>query len=174
MEKFNWNSISLALVLLEHEGRNWTWYPLNWREFKDTTCHLLHRQSITNSHTEWIKDPCFACYVDRETRLANYACCFWHLGRLVAIKYAWRTEIFLIPLVITGMVSFRTDATSNSGMNISNAAHQRMTRSSRACFRPGGLRRGSVEIESQRSTDIAVKVNTLAATATPGEENNRI
>lgn len=53
------------------------------------------------------------------------------------------------------------------GMKMRSAAiHSRVRRNS-ACLRPGGRSRGSGAMESQRSTDMAVRVNTLAATATP-------
>lgn len=66
-----------------------------------------------------------------------------------------------------GTGSLLTVATISSGMNINKAAHHRRNRRSKACFLPGGRSLGSGEMESHRSTDIAVIVNTLAATATP-------
>lgn len=68
---------------------------------------------------------------------------------------------------IIGIDSFRTDATKNSGMKINRATIHSSVSNSKACRLPGGRSRGSGDIDSQRSTDIAVRVNTLAATATP-------
>lgn len=83
------------------------------------------------------------------------------------------TEIFPATLEITGTDSFFTDATSTNGMKISNAAIHSTASSMTAWRLPGGRRRGSGEIESQRSTDIVVRVNTLAATATPEDYKNK-
>lgn len=76
-------------------------------------------------------------------------------------------DIFFSALAKTGTDSRLTVATISNGMNISKAAHHSSNSRSKACFRPGGRSLGSGDMESHRSTDMAVIVNTLAATVTP-------
>lgn len=94
------------------------------------------------------------CFVSHEYMLFNY-------------NVLIHTDIFFNAFDMIGTGSRLTVATNNSGMNISNAAHHSSNSRSTACFRPGGRSLGSGDIESHLSTDMAVIVNTLAATATP-------